>query len=48
MEWTELLDQLDRRCEELYEDDFFEEAFAVSDLATKLRTFLRYEGVCNE
>ncbi len=44
MEWTDLLDQLDHRCEQLYEEEFYEEAFAVSDLATKLRTYLRFEG----
>ncbi len=43
MEWTDLLDQLDHRCEQLYEEEFYE-AFAVSDLATKLRTYLRFEG----
>ncbi len=48
MEWTDLLDQLDHRCEQLYEEEFYEEAFAVSDLATKLRTYLRFEGALND
>lgn len=47
-DWTEKLEALDQRCQELYDNGFEDEAFRISDLATKLRMYLRCEGVIQQ
>lgn len=41
MTLDDLVDELDHRCHELYDEGYEDEAFYLSDLATRLRMYLR-------
>lgn len=43
------VEELDQQCQQLYDEGFEEEAFRISDLATKLRMYLnRYVEFDND